>query len=75
MKKGYQTEQALPENLDIKLPLYTLRNMLWKAMIRHYMGYFEQTGNFFILNDDNRGSLRQFTIDKIMTALEMLKED
>jgi aminoglycoside phosphotransferase (APT) family kinase protein len=73
VKDGYSTVCPLPEALEVKMPLYTLRNMLWKAMIRHYMGYFEQTGNFFILNADNRASLRDFTLGKIDTALAQLK--
>lgn len=38
-----------------------LRNMLWKAVIRISMKYFEMTGDFFILSKENRASLKQFT--------------
>lgn len=73
VKEGYVTLTALPTDFDSVRWLHTLRNMLWKMMIRHYMGYFEQSGDFFILNDDNRGSLYDFTLAKIESALSRLK--
>ncbi len=74
VKDGYRSVRALPKQLDTRMHLYTLRNMLWKAMVRHYMGYFEQTGDFFILNADNRASLRDFTLGKIETALHKVSQ-
>jgi aminoglycoside phosphotransferase (APT) family kinase protein len=73
VQEGYRSVRALPEPFALRMNLYTLRNMLWKAMVRHYMGYFEQTGNFYILNADNQSSLRDFTLAKIETALAALQ--
>jgi hypothetical protein len=69
VKKGYASLRPLPEPFDLRMNLYTLRNMLWKAMVRHYMGYFEETGSFYMLNADNRASLRDFTLGRIAAAL------
>ena len=74
VKRGYETVSPLPAEFDRVRWLHALRNMLWKMMIRHYMGYFEQTGDFFILNDDNRGSLYDFTLRKIIMALDNLRK-
>jgi aminoglycoside phosphotransferase (APT) family kinase protein len=73
VKEGYRSVCPLPMNLEVKMNLYTLRNMLWKAMVRDYMGYFRETGSFFMLDADNRGSLRAFTLGKIRTALANLR--
>jgi aminoglycoside phosphotransferase (APT) family kinase protein len=35
VKEGYRAIRPLPEPFEIKMHLYTLRNMLWKAMVRH----------------------------------------
>jgi hypothetical protein len=69
VKEGYRSVRPLPEPFALRMNLYTLRNLLWKMMVRHYMGYFEETGNFYILNADNRASLREFTLGKIEAAL------
>jgi aminoglycoside phosphotransferase (APT) family kinase protein len=69
VKEGYASLRPLPEPFDLRMNLYTLRNMLWKAMVRHYMGYFEETGSFYMLNADNRASLRDFTLGRIAAAL------
>jgi aminoglycoside phosphotransferase (APT) family kinase protein len=74
VKRGYESKRSLPSDFERAMWLHTLRNMLWKMMIRHYMGYFEQSGDFFIINDDNRGSLYDFTLSKIKNALANLKE-
>ena len=70
---GYCEVAPLPEAFEAKLALYLLRNMLWKSVIRHFMKYFDMTGTFFILGPENRGSLRQFTLDRIAEAVEGLR--
>lgn len=70
---GYREVRALPEDFDGRLAMYLTRNMLWKTMIRHFMGYFEMEGDFFILNDANRGDLETFTRARLTMGVEMLR--
>ena len=70
---GYTRRAALPEGFHARLWLYVLRNMLWKAKIRHFMGYFEMGSSFFIRSRENQGSLEAFTHQRIQQAMEELK--
>ncbi len=70
---GYRDLRQLPDDFEARLGLYLTRNMLWKAMIRHYMGYFEMTGNFFILNSDQNGNLEAFTRQRLAMGVSMLR--
>ena len=71
--EGYRETAPLPDDFEARLSLYLLRNMLWKAVIRIFMRYFDMTGDFFILGPENRTSLRQFTLDRIMEGLAGLR--
>jgi aminoglycoside phosphotransferase (APT) family kinase protein len=73
VKRGYESVRTPPSGFERARWLHALRNMLWKMMIRHYMGYFDQSGDFFILNDDNRGSLYDFTLSKIKESLRRVR--
>ena len=44
--ESYRNIRLLPDDFDARLSLYLTRNMLWKSMIRHTMGYFEMSGDF-----------------------------
>lgn len=72
--EGYQEVVALPEHFYPKLWLFLLRNMLWKTVIRIFMGYFEMKGDFFLLSRDNRTSLQQFTYDRLHLAVNELRK-
>lgn len=69
---GYRQVRALPEDFDVRLWLYVLRNMLWKAKIRHFMGYFDMDGSFFIRSRENQDSLEAFTHKRIQKAMDVL---
>lgn len=70
---SYSDGRRLPADFQARIQLYTLRDMLWKAMIRHTMGYFEQDADFF-LNANNTGlSLKDLTIRKIIQTIEQLE--
>jgi len=71
--EGYCQERQLPDDFDAKLGLYLVRNMLWKAVIRDYMGYFDMDDSFFIINDENSDSLKQFTYDRLFTGVDVLR--
>ena len=70
---SYAEEQTPPPDLQARVPLYTLRNMLWKAMIRHYMGYFEQDANFFLNENNTELTLKDLTLQKITQSIEQLE--
>lgn len=58
-----------------KIEFYTLRNMLWKIMIRHYMGYFEKGGDFFLSQNESGQSLFDYSMRKIQRAIKKLEEE
>ncbi len=70
---NYSGERHPPPELHARIQLYTLRNMLWKAMIRHYMGYFEQDANFFLNENTAELTLKDLTILKITQSIEQLE--
>lgn len=70
--EAYQEIRELPDDFDGRLAMYLTRNMLWKTMIRHFMGYFDMKGDFFILNNTNRDSLETFTRKRLAMGVEML---
>ncbi len=69
---SYQELRPLPDEFEGRLSLYLTRNMLWKSMIRHYMGYFEMKGDFFILNPENAGGLEAATRKRLAMGIEGL---
>lgn len=72
--EGYLQIAELPENFDQKIWLYMLRNMLWKAVIRSFMKYFEMDSNFFLRSRENSVSLKEFTYDRLFMAIDNLKK-
>jgi len=70
---AYRRTAALPEDFTTRLWLYVLRNMLWKAKIRHFMGYFQMDESFFIRSRENRDSLEAFTHKRIDMAIDKLE--
>lgn len=72
--EGYKEVKQLPDDFEIRSRLYFLRNMLWKAMIRLYMGYFEIKDDFYILNNDNKESFREYTYKRLVSGIEELEK-
>ena len=70
---GYRRTAVLAEDFTTRLWMYVLRNMLWKAKIRHFMGYFQMDESFFIRSRENQDSLEAFTHQRIDMALEKLE--
>ena len=70
---GYQEIAKMSDAFRARTSLYLVRNMLWKAVIRIKMKYFEMKDDFFLLNDDNRKSLKQFTYDRLHLGIEELE--
>lgn len=71
--KSYSRFIPVDESFLIRIHLHTLRNMLWKTMIRDYMGYFDKGKDFFLSRDDGV-SLKEYTLNKIDTELEKLEQ-
>jgi len=56
-----------------RVALHALRNMLWKTVIRHRLGYFEQ-GKSFFLNGNHAGmTLKEYTLYKLSEACKTLE--
>lgn len=72
--EGYCEISPLPENFYPKLWIYLIRNMIWKAVIRIFMNYFEIKDDLFILHNDHKGSLRQFTLERLDMGIRELKK-
>ncbi len=53
--------------------LHMLRNMLWKAKLRHSLGYFDRGAGFFINMPGERLSLKEITLSKIQSAIHYFK--
>ena len=71
--ESYQEVRRLPDDFEGRLGLYLTRNMLWKSMIRHYMGYFEITGDFFILNRETEDGLEAATRRRLAMGVAALR--
>ena len=64
---------AQDSSFQARIKLHTLRNLLWKAKLRHSLGYFDRDESFFLVNSSNAGSLRQFTVDKILATASFFR--
>ena len=72
--QGYREVSSLPDNFEAKLGIYLIRNMLWKAVIRIFMGYFDMDSSFFLINDENSVSLEKFTYDRLFMGVDILEK-
>ncbi len=72
MLETYSETRAIDESFKLRIHLHTVRNMLWKTMIRHYMGYFDMGKDFFLSRNDGM-SLKEYTLRKVDAELETLE--
>lgn len=70
---GYWNDEPVPADFNRRVWLHCLRNMLWKTMIRDYMGYFQKDKNFFLTPANV--SLREYTLNKLERAMNELEGD
>ena len=73
MLKSYFENTQYDETFSMRIHLHTVRNMLWKTVIRDYMGYFDR-GQGFFLTPANGRSLRDYTLYKLSSELEKLEK-
>jgi len=69
---AYSQTHPIDKTFNRRISFYTLRNMLWKTMIRHYMRYFDKDESFFLTKNSEGISLKEFSILKITTAIKEL---
>ncbi len=72
MLESYSSSTPVDENFTHRIWLYTLRNMLWKTMIRHYMGYFDRDKKFFLNKNELNLSLKEYSLEKINQSIKNL---
>lgn len=73
---GYESVRPLPSEFRRRFWLHLLRNLLMKSVIRVGAGYFDRGSSFFLVGSGtNGGDLRQFTLDRLHTALDGLRDD
>lgn len=74
--KGYESTRPLPPDFLSRFWLHMLRNMIVKAVIRSGAGYFARLGGNFLMGYRQDGpALREFTKEKLLTALRGLLEN
>jgi len=72
---GYQAVRSFPSEWQRRFWLHLLRNLLVKAVIRVGSGYFERNDGFFLIGAGGSGAdLKKFTLQRIATALQGLRE-
>lgn len=72
--EAYSVDFNIYDNFECRIWLHTLRNMLWKAGIRHYMGYFDKGDEFFLSKNPGGFSLKNYTVNKILKSIETLNK-
>ena len=70
---SYSSVSPVDEDFRLRIWFYTLRNMLWKTMIRQYMGYFERDNDFFLSKNDMNLTLKEYSLEKINQAVKKLR--
>ncbi len=71
---GYTEVAPLPEPFVPRTALYMVRNLLWKAVVRTFMKYFDNSDNLFIGHSSHGGSLRKYTRDRLEQGLDILRK-
>ncbi len=69
---AYLDGGPMPGPLRTRIWLHWLRNMLWKAKLRHALGYFQQGREFFLNAPAASGTLRERTLTGLHRALGRL---
>ncbi len=72
--EGYEEVTKISDKFKARTSLYLVRNMLWKSVIRTKLNYFDKKKDFFLINDDNKSSLKEFTYNRLRQGIEELKQ-
>ncbi len=68
----YKKYHPVDDSFITRIHLHTLRNMLWKAVIRSSMGYFDRGKDFFLTGPGGM-PLKEYTFLKIDNELKQLE--
>lgn len=71
--EGYMSVRPLPDDFERRFWMHLLRNMIFKSVIRVGAGYFEKTGEFFLVGADGGCGLKEFTLSRLSDACMGLK--
>lgn len=74
VERAYRDGAQPPEGFEARIRLHTLRNMLWKAQLRHQLGYFRPNAAKFLAGMDPERSLEQATRAKLAEALALAED-
>jgi len=72
--EGYQTITQLSDDFYQRMWLYMIRNMIWKAVFRISMKYFQIDGKINLFNQDKQKSLREFTYNQLYIGINELSK-
>ncbi len=72
--EGYSEVRELPDDFEVRLAMYLTRNMLWKAVFRTIMKYFEFQEKVDLLNREGEKTLKQFTYERLYQGIDALKK-
>jgi aminoglycoside phosphotransferase (APT) family kinase protein len=71
--EGYREVAPLPEPFVERTAIYMVRNLLWKAVIRTFMKYFDQSDQIFLHHQSHGGSLRHYTRNRLEQGIDILR--
>ena len=71
--KGYWGGESSSYDFECRIWLHMLRNMVWKTMLRHALGYFDKGTDFFVNTSATRKPLREATLERLNAALEKVR--
>ena len=71
--QGYWGGETFSDDFESRTWLHMLRNMIWKTMLRHSLGYFNKGADFFVNTSATRKPLREVTLERLNAALEKVR--
>lgn len=73
-EQAYWAGDTPPADIEARIRLHTLRNMLWKAQIRHQLGYFRPGAATFLDQVSGGVGVEAATRSKLAGALALAEE-
>ncbi len=73
VESAYWADTKPPPDFPLRLALHWLRNMLWKAMLRHQLGYFKPGAASFLAALAGPDGLETATRNRLQAALAAVR--
>lgn len=73
VEAAYWNNETTPADAECRIALHWLRNMLWKAMLRHQLGYFRPGAAAFLHALSGPEGLETSTRNKLQAALAAVR--